>query len=58
MPDFTLCQNAECPLGSICKRLQIRSSSIYQSYSFFEPTLNENKKIDCNYFIEIKPDAV
>lgn len=50
MPDFTLCTNNECPLGSVCRRLQTVSDSQYQSYSYFEPKLNDNKKIDCDYF--------
>lgn len=52
MKDITLCKNKECPLNKVCKRFVSKTEIFYQSYSFFQPFLNNEKKIDCDYFLE------
>ena len=52
MPDITMYENLECPLSLVCERF-METPSQMQSYSFFEPYLNDNNKIDCDYYIKI-----
>ena len=50
MPDFTMCQNSDCPLNLVCHRFIATPNKFAQSYSYFEPFLNDKKKIDCEHF--------
>lgn len=51
MPDISKCANIDCPLKESCYRYKAKVTTIWQSYTLFEP--NKDGKT-CNHFIEIK----
>lgn len=53
MPDITMCTNAECPLSYSCWRFNCTPSEFLQSYSKFEPQIDEVlDEIECEMYLE------
>lgn len=52
MPDITMCTNKDCVYSLVCERFMAIPNKL-QSYQRFEPKLNEQKKIDCDFYIPI-----
>lgn len=55
MPDIAMCLNDECPLRVSCYRFLAVPNEYRQSYSKFEPNINNTilDEVECNHFIEI-----
>lgn len=58
MPDITMCTNDECPLRESCYRYMAKPSEYMQSYAVFEWKAGKKGKVDCEYYVKIKPKRV
>ncbi len=52
MPDIAKCESKDCPLKEKCYRYTCEPDEIWQSYSDFTDSLNEDKT-ECKHFMEI-----
>jgi len=49
MPDFTMCQNNECPQADNCWRFGCPPSK-FQSYQIFQPEQDDEENFSCPFF--------
>ena len=49
MPDFTMCQNNECPQADNCWRFGCPPSK-FQSYQIFQPEQDDEENFSCSFF--------
>lgn len=53
MPDITMYTNEDCPLSYSCWRFNCPPSQYQQSYSKFEPTIDEVlDEVECKMYLE------
>lgn len=55
MPDITLCTNDNCELSKSCWRFNAPPSEHMQSYSKFNPKVEEDKVVCDMYIYKLKP---
>ena len=52
MPDISKCSSKDCPLKEKCYRYICKPDEVWQAYSDFSDSLNEDKT-ECEHFMEI-----
>ena len=53
MPDITKCTNSDCPLSDTCWRFTCIPSQYIQSYSMFEPKIDEVlDELECDMYLD------
>ena len=51
MPDISMCSSESCPLKEKCYRVKAKPDPLWQTYSDFSDSLNEDKT-ECKHFME------
>ena len=54
MPDISKCSNHKCPLAKKCFRHECEPNDFWQAYTSFTPLQDDNGKVTCEYFIELR----
>lgn len=52
MPDISKCTNNKCSLRNKCYRFTSLSSGVNQSYTEFNPIVDNEKEFCCHYYID------
>jgi len=57
MPDITMCRNETCSLKEYCYRYTAKPSG-WQSYSYFNTEISQDRGVYCEYFLDNKKEKV
>ncbi len=47
-----MCTNTLCPLSQDCGRFSCQPNEFWQAYSHFEPYIDEEDDVACEYYME------